>query len=42
MITLLNTPSVDRSVWCKPQAQGYWEADKAGVFGMDGGMRTFG
>ena len=33
MITLLNTPSVDRSVWCKPQAQGYWEVAKAGVFG---------
>ena len=33
MITLLNTPSVDQSVWCKPQAQGYWEAAKAGVFG---------
>ena len=33
MITLLNTLSMDRSVWCKPRAQGYWEAAKADVFG---------
>lgn len=33
IITFLNTPFIDQSVWCKPRAQGYWEAAKAGVFG---------
>ena len=29
------TSHADRSVWCKPRSQAYWEAAKAGVFGEE-------
>ena len=35
MFSLMNTPAMCRSVWCKPRAQGYWEAAKAGAFGNE-------
>ena len=33
MAALLDSSTVDRSVWCKQRTVGFWEAAKSGILG---------